>query len=679
IFVNDNQQFLSKVPYYRIKRYEFLDENELRYIRDQLSHKVYNPEVYPLFDIVVSQLNNYYVLHVSFDALLLDANSMMILFTELTKLYNNPNIELPVLAISYRDYMVQYNRVRANSLLKNSEEYWYNKLEDYNFDMGLPLIKLASEVKEPKFARIMKIIPAHTWDKLLSKIQDKNLSPISLMLAVYGKVLSYWSGQDRVCINLTLFNRLPLHSQINDIVGDFTVLELFNYAEDNKNTINNVLKTIHENFWNDIEHNLFDGIDFQRLIRKKRSLPNNQIIAPVVLTSILGNNNKDQDTFINGDVFIDHSYSGVNYSISQTSQTWLDNQIYTVREGLVVQWDYVEQLFDQATIEAMHSSYCKLIEELAACDWNYDAFPKIITPQKDLDLILNCNDHPQEEVYERFISSEAQNTLFGRYEKVVQQNYLYNNIAIVDNTTDINYTYQQLLQDTELLAKYLLNTTSFEGGLIGILCEKGYNQAVSVLGTMKSGGAYLPLNIDWPIARIEEVLEQGNVEILLVSKSLHEKKQLATVLGKKYKILIVEDLLSSFDNIILAEASNIILPKVNSNDIAYVIFTSGSTGKPKGVSISHKGALNTIDAVNNKFNVSSEDKILALSDLSFDLSVYDIFGLLAVGGVVIFPSQDNVKDPQYWLGIINKYKISIWNTVPQLAELLAKYLLNTTS
>ena len=104
--------------------------------------------------------------------------------------------------------------------------------------------------------------------------------------------------------------------------------------------------------------------------------------------------------------------------------------------------------------------------------------------------------------------------------------------------------------------------------------------------------------------------------------------------------------------------------------IAYVIFTSGSTGKPKGVTISHRSALNTIDAVNERFKINEKDSVFALSELSFDLSVYDIFGLLSVGGNIVFPNQEETKDPKHWLYLIDKYKITIWNTVPQLAGLL---------
>lgn len=111
-------------------------------------------------------------------------------------------------------------------------------------------------------------------------------------------------------------------------------------------------------------------------------------------------------------------------------------------------------------------------------------------------------------------------------------------------------------------------------------------------------------------------------------------------------------------------------PIVRADDLAYIIFTSGSTGKPKGVAIDHQGAVNTILAVNQRWSVGREDRILALSELSFDLSVYDLFGLLAVGGGVVIPSQRETKVPQAWVAALRRHDVTLWNSVPQLAGLL---------
>lgn len=113
------------------------------------------------------------------------------------------------------------------------------------------------------------------------------------------------------------------------------------------------------------------------------------------------------------------------------------------------------------------------------------------------------------------------------------------------------------------------------------------------------------------------------------------------------------------------------LPHVSAADVAYVIFTSGSTGRPKGVTIDHRGAVNTLQAVNRRLSLTAEDALFALSELSFDLSVYDIFGALSVGAEIVLPAQESVKDPERWLPLLAEREVTVWNSVPQLAGLLA--------
>jgi arthrofactin-type cyclic lipopeptide synthetase C len=107
-------------------------------------------------------------------------------------------------------------------------------------------------------------------------------------------------------------------------------------------------------------------------------------------------------------------------------------------------------------------------------------------------------------------------------------------------------------------------------------------------------------------------------------------------------------------------------------DLAYVIFTSGSTGTPKGVMIDHRGALNTILDINDRYAVACGDAVLGLSNLNFDLSVYDIFGVLGAGGVLVLPHPEQLRDPHAWLALLQAHRVTLWNTVPALAQMLAE-------
>ncbi len=641
VFKDGYQQFLNDVPYYAVDFKQLHSEDELIEIRNKFSHKIYDMTQYPLFDIFVSKLNDKYILHFSYDVLLIDGNSFVVFFDELTKLYQNSAYKLPKLSVNYKGYIKEYVQVRESTLFDKAKDYWNVKLDEYDFEMNLPLKIKRYNVKEPKFSRVTGVISKEKWENIEKKAESFGVSATSVILMIYGEILCYWTSQKKVCVNMTLFNRLPLHPQINDILGDFTVLELFDYEKSNR-TISEKVKAVHDQLWMDIDNNLFDGIDFQRLIREKKQLSNDMVLAPIVLTS-LGNN------LPGGKLkFLNDSFCGTGYSISQTSQVYIDNKAYETSDGFVAEWDYVEQLFDQSMIESMHKMYCSLLEDLSEIDWEKDSLPKIVPPNEDTFLIEKANSEKQE---------IDDLTIVERFEKIASKKDVINSIAVVDDRSE--YTYGQLLSDTEKISRYL---TPIKEELIGILSEKGYNQVVSTLSIMKSGHGYLPLYIDWPEGRIEEILLSSGVKTLLVSRAMKNSKRLS----EKFHFLIIEDLLEN-----AARLDDIKLPKTKSSNIAYVIYTSGSTGKPKGVTINHVGAINTIDAVNRKFSIDRNDVALAVSELSFDLSVYDIFGLLFAGGKIIFPKQELSKDMKHLSRLILKYKVTIWNTVPQLADLIS--------
>jgi amino acid adenylation domain-containing protein len=235
-----------------------------------------------------------------------------------------------------------------------------------------------------------------------------------------------------------------------------------------------------------------------------------------------------------------------------------------------------------------------------------------------------------------------------------------NNLAVVD--AHGKYSYRQISRRALALALSLGERGAVKNAPVAVLCEKGAHQVVSVLGILGAGAAYLPLDPDWPLGRLEEILRRASVRIIVISRAQLQRMEDADI-ALRYSLIVVDELRPT-----LERAKG--LPNVSSEDVAYVIFTSGSTGIPKGVVISHDNALTTITAVNNRFQVSSQDSVLALSRLSFDLSVYDIFGMLVAGGTIVFPCAEQGFDPLHWRRLIETHQITLWNSVPQLMGLL---------
>lgn len=167
------------------------------------------------------------------------------------------------------------------------------------------------------------------------------------------------------------------------------------------------------------------------------------------------------------------------------------------------------------------------------------------------------------------------------------------------------------------------------------------------------GAVYVPLAVSWPLHRRQQIVTQAAIRRVIGREDLEWPAEVA-------RIAVDARPLGSR----LPAAA-----EVSTDALAYIIFTSGSTGTPKGVAITHAAAVNTLVAINQLYGVNEQDRGLALSALHFDLSVWDIFGLLSAGGSLVMVSEQDEKDAWRWLALGQEHRITLWNSVPALLEM----------
>lgn len=228
-------------------------------------------------------------------------------------------------------------------------------------------------------------------------------------------------------------------------------------------------------------------------------------------------------------------------------------------------------------------------------------------------------------------------------------------------------TYAEVYRRALALADALRGHGVGPGRHVALVLEKGWEQVVAVYAVLYAGGAYLPIDPAWPEDRRRYLIEHGLAKAVLTSRALDAAFQWPQDVPRFH--------VDAFDG----GGADAPLPPPpvslqSAGDLAYTIFTSGSTGLPKGVMIDHRGAVNTVVDINTRFGVVADDRVLAVSSLTFDLSVYDIFGPLAVGAAVVIPSDEQAKDPAAWVALIRAHAVTLWDTVPALLQMLVDHL-----
>lgn len=175
----------------------------------------------------------------------------------------------------------------------------------------------------------------------------------------------------------------------------------------------------------------------------------------------------------------------------------------------------------------------------------------------------------------------------------------------------------------------------------------------ATIGTLALGCSYVPISLDNPYNRICEILDEVKAKAIVTD----------TINFIGYKNVI-------YTASIEPAEKNIVVEDVTPDQIAYVIYTSGSTGSPKGVVITHQAAYNTIQDINARFNIADDVVALGLAKLSFDLSVFDLFGIFKAGGVLVYPKDEDLKNPYSWIELMETYHINLLNMVPAQMQMM---------
>nr|QIE08726.1 non-ribosomal peptide synthetase [Nocardia sp.] len=659
-------------------------ERRLEQSRTERTHQRMAVQDGQVLDIALTRLADGRTrLHLDVDMLAADAMSYRILITDLAELYHGE--QLPAQDYTFRQYLSDHRPGALDEERARDRDWWQARLPELP---GAPELPQAQHIADnSRTVRLHRWLSPQAKAQVFDAAHTRGITPAMALASVFAETIGGWSAQRRFLLNLPLFHREPVHPQVDGVVGDFTSSVLLEVDVTEPATVADRARTLQQRLHQAGAHSSYSGLEVLRDLGRHRGEP---VLAPIVYTSALNLGELFADT-------VTDTFGDPVWIISQGPQVLLDAQITEVRGGLLLNWDIRESAFPAGMVESMFARYIEAIERLgghssesldptgadvsAVVDADGVDVPAVVSTDTvsapSVHALAERADSTararnvvgdagwQAEAGVRIPVEQAAvrarvNATAGPVSGGLLHTGFFAHAATNPSAPAVLWepagrlTYGELAADALAVAGALRGAGVAPGDSVAVQLPKGPDQVVAVLGVLAAGAVYVPIGFDQPAARRAEILATADAVAVL------------TVGGAQIPDVRAID---------LAEARLHPEPLArpvfgDPENIAYVLFTSGSTGKPKGVEVPHRAAMNTIDDLNERFGLGAGDRALALSALEFDLSVYDVFGLLAAGGAVVAVDDTQRGDPARWVELIHRHEVSLLNCVPSLLDML---------
>lgn len=585
--------------------------------------KPFDLSVAPLIRVKVTEFKNgKSLLLIDMHHIIGDGATLEILTKELSNLYNGQKIKNK--NIDYTDFSVwENNNIKTNEY-KKSEKYWLSQFSD-----DIPVLELPTNYTRPATqsfsgSEILKRLDISTTSKINEICLKNNITPFMLLISIYYILLSIYSRSEDIVVGTPISGRY--NEQLMDVVGMFVnTLPLRNKIDMNlsfKEFVSNIKANSIESF----EH---QNYPLDELI-KKLGIPRDTTRNPLFDVMFIYQNNSYPTV----------KFDDINakYYITKTDISKFDLSLEVIpdRNNLKLRFEYCTKLFKKSFIQNFAENYINILKNILD-NINVKLSDIEILSKKDKDKILLEFNNTQS-------SYPSDKNVVQLFEEQVDLNK--NKTALVFENTKLTYT--QLNKKANQLANYMLNNYKIDSQeAIGIFLDKSIESIIAILAIIKVGATFIPIDVDYPIERINYILEDSNAKIILT-----KKKFVNTLKNDSKKICI--ELTSDIYTTSNSDNPNI---TIKPDDLIYMMYTSGSTGKPKGVMITHKNVVRLVENT-NYISFSKDERILQTGSIVFDACTFEIWGSFLNGGTLYLIEKQHMLDQNYFEKYLKANKIT---------------------
>lgn len=537
-----------------------------------------------------------------------DGVSIVILVEEFAKLYEGK--ELPELKIQYKDYAAWQNKTMKKEVLMRQEEYWVKEYEG-----EIPVLNLLTDYPRP-------MIQSFEGDKvhiLFDRSITKNIRKLAketettlymILLANLSILLSKYSGQEDIIIGSPIAGR-P-HADLENIIGMMANTLAIRSQPEGKKTIREFLEEVKIKALSAYDNQDYQFEELVERLNIRRDVSRNPIFDVMLVLQNTGNT----DLEIEG--------LNINRYASENKISKFDITLNVVEkvEAIEIELEYSTNLFKRETIERFGNHLKNVaIRILENLDIKISEIDMLTEEEKE--LLYESND--------TYAEYPMNKTIYKLFEEQVERTP--QNVAVVYK--DRQLTYRELNERANQLARVLREKGVVADSVVSIIIDKSLEMVIGMMGIMKAGGAFLPIDPEYPEKRILDMLEDSRTLIILAKENTIENISVSGC-----EILLLDRMMDALSE----KPGKNLEPFAGPENLVYVIYTSGSTGKPKGVMLEHKNLVNLIYFEYQKTSIEFETKVLQFSTISFDVCYQELFSTLLKGGELHVIDNDKKRD-----------------------------------
>jgi len=655
---------VSVVHPFRMRTFPFVDfetipeserESEFQRHATQTIQQGFDLACGPLFRVTLFRFHEAeHVLLVTMHHIVSDGWSLNVFFQELEALYlafsqGRPS-PLPELIVQYADFAHWQRQWLQGEKLDSQLTYWTRHLANASVILNFPTDRPRPVRQTFRGASEWLELSPHLTERFTAFSLQNGVTLFMAMLAAFKVLLFRYTGQDDLLVGTPIANRRRLDTE--KLIGAFFNTLVLRTDLSGDPTFRALVARVKDMTLEAYAH---QDLPFEQLVEALH--PRRDLSRSPLFQVMFSMSNVSMPTLRLGDVEIDVEVldrGGAQFDLNMVVSE-------TAGRGLVVMVEYNTDLFDAETMKRLLTHYQRLLENVVVVPDHPISTLPMITESECQQLLTEWNDTD--------VNYSDTRCLHHLFEQQVEKSP--DAIAVVCD--GVCLTYRELNQRANQVAHHLQNLGVTSETLVGIHLDRSIDMLMALLGVLKAGGSYVPLDPAYPNERLRFMLKDSQAAVLITQDQLIHDIPEVSVMTNGSSLAYGGPLVFNLSSEVW-EHESMDNPKVpvNSTNLAYVIYTSGSTGQPKGVMVSHRGLVNVMEAMQATPGLGSDDRFLAVTSLSFDIAVLELFLPLVVGAQVVLATQESISDAAKLCRLLKESNATVMQGTPATWRMLVQ-------